>query len=151
MGICFFNSRPHEEVDEEMDKERGWTISSTHDLTKRSTDRYSSVASDRSIFNSRPHEEVDGVSQKFDCGEKIFNSRPHEEVDFIPYIYWFCLLYLQLTTSRRGRHPDLFLSIGWEIFNSRPHEEVDCTIRIFRIWPLSSTHDLTKRSTLHSC
>ena len=56
----------------------------------------------------------------------------------------------QLTTSRRGRPlPILFHKLSWS-FNSRPHEEVDLCLSCFTSSVGVSTHDLTKRSTLHS-
>ena len=98
---------------------------STHDLTKRSTPRQSSVLWYCSHFNSRPHEEVDlltpnsldlsfisthdltkrstSLAATFYHLNLYFNSRPHEEVDML----LSCPLWL----------------LGH--FNSRPHEEVD--------------------------
>ena len=101
------------------------TVISTHDLTKRSTPRQSSVLWYCSHFNSRPHEEVDlltpnsldlsfisthdltkrstSLAATFYHLNLYFNSRPHEEVDML----LSCPLWL----------------LGH--FNSRPHEEVD--------------------------
>ncbi len=122
-----FNSRPHEEVD------IGWTTihiiqltlqlttsrrgrqvlpdmtelerePSTHDLTKRSTNRREIVIDYICTFNSRPHEEVD-LSRMFPAhGIRSFNSRPHEEVDSLCSYIVTLSGSLQLTTSRRGRH-----------------------------------------------
>ena len=100
-----FNSRPHEEVDQErwilqtfgkefqlttsrrgrhnrLDSGRSRSHVSTHDLTKRSTKRTGRVRLTRSCFNSRPHEEVDA----YIIGEGLTDAA------------------FQLTTSRRGRH-----------------------------------------------
>ena len=54
-----FNSRPHEEVDQQTE----------------------SYPSSTAYFNSRPHEEVDDVRLKLLFFYFYFNSRPHEEVD----------------------------------------------------------------------
>ena len=98
----YFNSRPHEEVDQFVHGFRDFLNISTHDLTKRSTWLHSAhftievfqlttsrrgrpdmspPASAKKYFNSRPHEEVD---RKGVCKNEVvhdFNSRPHEEVD----------------------------------------------------------------------
>ena len=99
-----FNSRPHEEVDDEIKeienalnafqlttsrRGRHGCVStyksikriSTHDLTKRSTitDDYNSFIN--ANFNSRPHEEVDHQLYMILERSQYFNSRPHEEVD----------------------------------------------------------------------
>ena len=76
-----FNSRPHEEVDQGDGPDRKQIIVSTHDLTKRSTERQRTQASEKQRFNSRPHEEVDSFFQWMQAEEIMF----------------------QLTTSRRGR------------------------------------------------
>ena len=76
-----FNSRPHEEVDQGDGPDRKQIIVSTHDLTKRSTERQRTQASEKQRFNSRPHEEVDSFFQWMQAEE----------------------IMLQLTTSRRGR------------------------------------------------
>ena len=122
---------------------------STHDLTKRSTAASPTTSTSPGDFNSRPHEEVDDAAMVLMARDIYFNSRPHEEVDlfyghslsprqnfnsrpheevdvmnsmvpFMPHV-------LQLTTSRRGRRNQRFLSASMQHFNSRPHEEVDFT------------------------
>ena len=157
MLFLYFNSRPHEEIDD-------WLLNtvtnldiSTHDLTRRSTileEKEKRVWWD---FNSRPHEEVDSLLTARLILAVHFNSRPHEEVDFI-----FCkhvpdCFPFQLTTSRGGRlvgkkGADCYDSISthdltrrstatndasgnWFVyFNSRPHEEVDTMwARVFQV------------------
>ena len=76
----YFNSRPHEEVDEEEITITYEDAISTHDLTKRSTVNELDGEVIAENFNSRPHEEVDEMQEE---GLK--------------------LLLFQLTTSRRGR------------------------------------------------
>ena len=120
---------------------------STHDLTKRSTNRLLSLLvfqlhfnsrpheevdfgrlaprTNALNFNSRPHEEVDQAACTERCNQSHFNSRPHEEVDFIAFAAF----------------------AGSKHFNSRPHEEVDWIICRRIVWKEISTHDLTKRST----
>ena len=142
-----FNSRPHEEVDEQSSRQALTADLSTHDLTKRSTEnieregkrgqlsthdltKRSTMGAAgswrlRQPFNSRPHEEVDSDGLLRWTGDRTFNSRPHEEVDNVVKATW-----------------NIFGT-----FNSRPHEEVDDGIKNFWKGVILSTHDLTKRST----
>ena len=144
-----FNSRPHEEVDQEIPDIKNEIHISTHDLTKRSTIEQtysvqrvvfqlttsrrgrlitpSGTTKPKSNFNSRPHEEVDYTQLYRICAKKYFNSRPHEEVDDYLQTYANTGREFQLTTSRRGRPQRV--------------PQSPCKAEI-------STHDLTKRSTL---
>ena len=54
-----FNSRPHEEVDNNDEDTHNHLDVSTHDLTKRSTRLKLERIFSLRRFNSRPHEEVD--------------------------------------------------------------------------------------------
>ena len=54
-----FNSRPHTEVDNNTTLMIGTPTLSTHDLTRRSTQKFLNHQIPRSSFNSRPHTEVD--------------------------------------------------------------------------------------------
>ena len=125
----YFNSRPHKEVDGES---FWWFIEciniSTHDLTRRSTEC---------------------VWLNF-WRRRYFNSRPHKEVDNRPSVPVFTSKIFQLTTSQGGR---LLLRQRKQTmhtyFNSRPHKEVDIQARFLLSIYFISTHDLTRRSTLH--
>ena len=144
----YFNSRPHEEVDEdgnekvpeyvnfnsrpheEADCKKGVTwkpsVISTHDLTKRSTYRLCLYTLRQRYFNSRPHEEVDVDLSHWGGGAKISTHDLTKRSTLI-----------QPPPFRPYRH-----------FNSRPHEEVDYrTHCILTVRYTISTHDLTKRST----
>ena len=121
-----FNSRPHEEVDENIRcaayapdisthdlTKRSTNLQrltqhrrniSTHDLTKRSTIHLTAAENHEKHFNSRPHEEVDRSHSVRTAPEMDFNSRPHEEVDMMYSPMTSCRREFQLTTSRRGRH-----------------------------------------------
>ena len=120
-----FNSRPHEEVDQGDGPDRKQIIVSTHDLTKRSTERQRTQASEKQRFNSRPHEEVDTIETRLLLTLFSFNSRPHEEVDASFPLYEDAFSLFQLTTSRRGRPYTVGSETEHRCFNSRPHEEVD--------------------------
>ena len=135
----YFNSRPHEEVDQGITLAGMFFDISTHDLTKRSTMSQMRQTRQKKHFNSRPHEEVDGAGGWIFAGwpcnfnsrpheevdgsycaikppVKYFNSRPHEEVDSqcvnLPYV----ILQFQLTTSRRGRPADTIESLSAKLF-----------------------------------
>ena len=128
--LCFsfryFNSRPHEEVDDFVSFREQIEVISTHDLTRRSTRIPFCPQYRREHFNSRPHEEVD-----------------FDEVALMPESFVF-----QLTTSRGGRRGCPSESrTGYSYFNSRPHEEVDQIPTKPKEYEDISTHDLTKRST----
>ena len=99
----YFNSRPHEEVDNFLNIYIIIYHISTHDLTKRSTAPETRSEVIRENFNSRPHEEVDNSPDRRLISPSLF----------------------QLTTSRRGRLHRIFLEKGLTYFNSRPHAEVD--------------------------
>ena len=124
--ITYFNSRPHEEVDQDTRLKR--CFNHIFQLTTSRGGRHNLVMfSDRANnFNSRPHEEVDRYDNRSCNWRSDFNSRPHEEVD------------------------SFFdnLSIALNHFNSRPHEEVDSICHPFLCIPYISTHDLTRRSTI---
>ena len=77
----YFNSRPHEEVDEDGNEKVPEYVN----------------------FNSRPHEEVDRFLRFEFFDEIYFNSRPHEEVDICCAGNNSIVKAFQLTTSRRGR------------------------------------------------
>ena len=120
-----FNSRPHEEVDLGDTHKSLYFHLSTHDLTKRST-YYSAAALIYSTFQlttSRRGRRGTALSRKYLLS---FNSRPHEEVDKDTRVRLHLLVIFQLTTSRRGRlHSTGNISRLCIPFNSRPHEEVD--------------------------
>ena len=168
-ALSHFNSRPHEEVDTQLQYLREKLY----------------------YFNSRPHEEVDRMMSSQRERSKYFNSRPHEEVDWIERKGCASCRTFQLTTSRGGRHHqgdkiegrtvfqlttsrggrpyDEFTARAQQVFqlttsrggrqainadtvanmhfNSRPHEEVDLHWNHTYIWSFISTHDLTRRST----
>ena len=99
----YFNSRPHEEVDQRYVRHRNFFHH----------------------FNSRPHEEVDvstagdesygNISTHDLTKRSTFLRRPSSSSEVF-----------QLTTSRRGRHKAMQQhNFVVEYFNSRPHEEVD--------------------------
>ena len=168
----YFNSQPHEEVDQNHCNRKMECNISTHDLTRRSTGFLTQISKNVLNFNSRPHEEVDGRygSQK---QEPIhFNSRPHEEVDAGSPPSCHRTSLFQLTTSRGGRHSDVITPIKivivfqlttsqggrlcgvvWShniiVFNSRPRKEVDRAILEFARKLSISTHDLARRSTIY--
>ena len=122
--FCYFNSRPHEEVDNvqnattqqtgisthdltkrstlAQDRRRRTLYISTHDLTKRSTMEFLTLNLRKMYFNSRPHEEVDHSVRKAQYPIKIsthdLTKRSTVERALIRWIAIF-----QLTTSRRGR------------------------------------------------
>ena len=71
----YFNSRPHEEVDNEPKCFIGFNLNiSTHDLTKRSTIISLSLRFIGQSFNSRPHEEVDVVEIILNCTLRIIST-----------------------------------------------------------------------------
>ena len=143
----YFNSRPHEEVDERLAR------SSLHLLAfqfttsrggRRLTDDFKFICrifqlttsrggrrirpqfpSSILYFNSRPHEEVDDSDDEGISALNDFNSRPHEEVDACFARLPISEDAFQLTTSRGGRQPTAFFHPLQKYFNSRPHEEVD--------------------------
>ena len=145
-------------------------LSSTHDLTRRSTspeNRYDSAVPHFSthdltrggrlfeltfctLFSYLPHDltrRVDNSTVHTHVPINHFNSRPHEEVDLTvchgPYLFLF-----QLTTSRGGRPLWLCHTLrpySFQLTTSR--EEVDyipCP-SFLCLGPIS-THDLTRRS-----
>ena len=133
-----FNSRPHEEVDDQNNPFLVGRYISTHDLTKRST-RMHTKRLDTVKFQLTTSRRGRLFLRMMKNFVWHFNSRPHEEVD-----YHFC----SKKRSKRGRQVRWgFICTNIENFNSRPHEEVDrqqaAESKISRI----STHDLTKRST----
>ena len=128
---------------------QSWRVS-THDLTKRSTPRTFLFRNLDSCFNSRPHEEVD---MRFLSQLHIISVSTHDLTKrstlTLLWREWFKMF--QLTTSRRGRlWSGLRENARNRRFNSRPHEEVDLCLSCFTSSVGVSTHDLTKRSTLHS-
>ena len=125
-GLLDFNSRPHEEVDglRRQDGDPLLEFQLTTSRRGRPWRLYGPAAAFH--FNSRPHEEVDVMPIPPSLLFTYFNSRPHEEVDVMPI------------------PPSLLFTY----FNSRPHEEVDLQRPDgSEAAGLISTHDLTKRST----
>ena len=120
-----FNSRPHEEVDQQVDI--------PHLLSQR--------------FNSRPHEEVDIQVVLLLKLLTRFNSRPHEEVDLSQRVFGgknnvsthdltrrstfliFSSPYSSYVSThdltRRSTEKPFKAVVFIACFNSRPHEEVD--------------------------
>ena len=147
-GYSYFNSRPHEEVDQIPTKPKEYEDISTHDLTKRSTEAERIPVEDSDIST---HDLTKRSTFSPFCvriGHKIFQlttsrrGRLNYVTSTKPYMVF------QLTTSRRGRRQearkkwlrDTFqlttsrrgrrssaptVERGWVHFNSRPHEEVD--------------------------
>ena len=76
-----FNSHPHEEDDEDLERDGAVDDISTHILTKRMTFIVTSAEWRGDNFNSHPHEEDDSASRSFLDFLKYFNSHPHEEDD----------------------------------------------------------------------
>ena len=147
--LCYFNSRPHEEVD----------------------NRYIALRYMLFYFNSRPHEEVDLQGYITIIRQVYFNSRPHEEVDSyrpvnskiysisthdltkrstIVAILAASFQIFQLTTSRRGR-PNREIAVQY-IFSISTHDltkRSTCYVDSISQLRCISTHDLTKRSTVN--
>ena len=97
-----FNSRPHEEVDQGDGPDRKQIIVSTHDLTKRSTERQRTQASEKQRFNSRPHEEVDTrIRRKRSC--EFVSTHDLTKRSTVVSKSGDAYSPFQLTTSRRGR------------------------------------------------
>ena len=122
----YFNSRPHEEVDRELEGE---------ELRKYN-------------FNSRPHEEVDGKRKCGLCLVSYFNSRPHEEVDGYAAVREH---HGNISTHDLTKRSTLEEDLLKQIFYISTHDLTKrSTGYIEYDKPLEniSTHDLTKRSTL---
>ena len=142
----YFNSRPHEEVDNSKTATADMQSISTHDLTKRSTARniYEYVNGGISTHDLTKRSTLDIITA-FAAGtfqlttsrrgrlrqylrsrsRQHFNSRPHEEVDQQNLAIETARILFQLTTSRRGRPARRRTNGIRKNFNSRPHEEVD--------------------------
>ena len=102
-SFCYFNSRPHEEVDQKWLRQAHRSSISTHDLTKRSTRKrmFRRIKFIISTHDLTKRSTVDAPQTVYHIRD--FNSRPHEEVDAgKPLVFRFLVLF-QLTTSRRGR------------------------------------------------
>ena len=145
-----FNSRPHEEVDDD-----GLISSYTILLFQLTTSRRGRLSPKIVLSNSRNISTHDltkrsTIVKRFAKILHIyFNSRPHEEVDYDFTILLINVVTFQLTTSRRGRH-------GWQekyeklkefqlTTSRRGRQELD--EQIYSRVEIS-THDLTKRSTV---
>ena len=122
-----FNSRPHEEVDNQIDYPSDGETISTHDLTKRSTGTEVLPDMDEAFQLTTSRR-----GRRFCLNIRRprifhFNSRPHEEVDYDITFYRRTRIQFQLTTSRRGRRTSASMATAAMAI---------------------STHDLTKRSTI---
>ena len=81
-GWRTFNSRPHKEADNIGRSRIEEVLSlSTHGLTRRPTQVFSTGPMSRTSFNSRPHKEADRKSLREMARIRTFNSRPHKEAD----------------------------------------------------------------------
>ena len=123
-----FNSRPHAEVDFDLDAfVHHVDRLSTHDLTQRST---------RIFCGAEPDDKLSTHDLTQRSTVILFSMNDSRN--------------FQLTTSRRGRRfHDPFRQFP-RSFNSRPHAEVDFTVIPNEIIRNLSTHDLTQRSTCDS-
>ena len=123
----YFNSRPHEEVDGYVFIECPICHISTHDLTRRSTLRCLSDAIENLHFNSRPHEEVDCMNNNAFQQYRVF----------------------QLTTSRGGRRTSInSITINSNISTHDLTRRSTNTEKEQIEQDIISTHDLTRRSTI---
>ena len=123
-----FNSRPHEEVDDDSDGLSGHTLAFQLTTSRRGRpSRFRSATTGTNAFqlttSRRGRLLLFGIIAIY----ASFNSRPHEEVDRLVSENTALDFLFQLTTSRRGRH---IVTVGH-----------------FKTYDVS-THDLTKRSTL---
>ena len=123
--IMYFNSRPHEEVDERFLNAWIWQRN----------------------FNSRPHEEVDLFIIRQCNTEPYFNSRPHEEVDCHCPDGSFCRKHFN---SRPHEEVDRVNKGTFRLFCISTHDltrrSTEGPVRIHTL-AFISTHDLTRRST----
>ena len=149
-----FNSRPHEEVDWRSIQKLCRQHISTHDLTKRSTQRlpvnqpcitFQLTTSRRGRLHGRnsnhhvPTISTHDLTKRSTCRVAAidhncyFNSRPRKEVDFLGGKLSTPSVPFQLTTSQGGRHQQDEIK-NWYLkdFNSRPRKEVDHNL-LFRI------------------
>ena len=122
---------------------------STHDLTKRSTGRpllraEPSVISTHDLTKRSTPYTVPAV-----LAHMYFNSRPHEEVDQNHLLIKCDILHFNSRPHEEVDGPVSCLVAFLNLhFNSRPHEEVDDQrLTDHGRANLISTHDLTKRST----
>ena len=126
-----FNSRPHKEVDRRIDEVIPFILFlSTHDLTRRSTQRHTVFDAVKIPFNSRPHKEVDNST----------NSSITFSLSF------------QLTTSQGGRRCCLLCPQEGNCLSTHDLTRRSTVFNWF-IWERDglSTHDLTRRSTFVPC
>ena len=81
MQVRCFNSRPHEEVDDEYVKTQLRNTVSTHDLTKRSTNAHLLDQNQRYVSTHDLTKRSTPIQSIQPHSHICFNSRPHEEVD----------------------------------------------------------------------
>ena len=103
-------------------------VLSTHDLTRRSTMPQRSEIT-TTIFQLTTSHGGRPFSRSMPASSASFNSRPHTEVDNEFGSFYSMILTFQLTTSHGGR-----LLLQDNYFSS----------------DFLSTHDLTRRSTIHN-
>ena len=123
----YFNSQPHEEVDQNHCNRKMECNISTHDLTRRSTRQREQESAMRSHFNSRPHEEVDAMVDHIRSDPVYISTH-----DLTRRSTPFSLMQL-------GRN-----SISTHDLTRRSTHFVQQLLNALSI----STHDLTRRSTL---
>ena len=100
-----FNSRPHEEVDDDSDGLSGHTLAFQLTTSRRGRpSRFRSATTGTNAFqlttSRRGRLLLFGIIAIY----ASFNSRPHEEVDRLVSENTALDFLFQLTTSRRGRH-----------------------------------------------
>ena len=172
----YFNSQPHEEVDGQLLCDLVCRYISTHDLTRRSTEkqyapeeawdisthglltRRSTHSSDAArhvvrYFNSRPHEEVDPFSL-MQLGRNSISTHDltRRSTRFAPFACENVRKYFNSRPHEEVDRERLIEHVFERYFNSRPHEEVDSSYKPISQRLHISTHDLTRRSTsLKNC
>ena len=122
-----FNSRPHEEVDVWIQTSWDRKKVSTHDLTKRSTDKIEDTMGLTSFQLTTSRRGRQSLKTTKELRRKF-----------------------QLTTSRRGRRytpPEIYEAILFQLTTSRRGRPLLCSLHFLRNFV--STHDLTKRSTTY--
>ena len=124
--FCYFNSRPHEEVDSTFKKH--WYLQGTFQLTTSRRGRPFKIArrKARSYFNSRPHEDVDVLHDQTINTLLISTHDLTKRSTGMDYTARFKHNISTHDLTKRSTIIHFIIHLVNRHFNSRPHEEVDC-------------------------
>ena len=148
----YFNSRPHEEVDEGNKIHGLQEDISTHDLTKRSTSALYADTPKLSISTHDLTKRSTKYAALFKLADSTISTHDLTKRSTVKFFFVACKYTFQLTTSRRGRHDlqQMFqFDQPFQLTTSR-RGRLSVSLVLHGLTDIS-THDLTKRSTVSLC